>query len=1110
MASSQKYVKLKDQREHIELKSDMYIGSTKADDALINLVDETGKHIERKTISLIPGLFKICDEIIANAIDQYIRLKESTATDTKQVTCIKVDVSEKTGIISVYNDGDGIEVEEHTEHGVWIPELIFSHLLTSSNYDDTQIRTVQGTNGIGCKACNIMSKWFKVETLDHRAKKTYTQIFRDNMRIREKPVIKPTIKKTPSTRVTFLPDYTKFGLDGLSLDMFQVIRKRAYDVCAVVSPKIKVYFNDEIVPFSSFPRYVDLYIGQKDECKRVAEVVNDRWEVVVSPHDDGFEQVAFVNGLLTTNGGTHVKHVLDPIVKHIVTHIKSKHKVDVKPQSVKENIIIFIKCTVDNPTFNSQSKETLTTPVALFGSSAKLSDAFLKKICSADAGIVTKILNMYTVQTDKTAKKTDGKKQNVIRGLPKLEDAIWAGTPKSDQCTLILTEGDSAASMAIAGLSQVGRERYGVFPLKGKVMNVKDANMKKIADNEEITNIKKILGLENGKKYSDLTSLRYGNVMLMTDSDVDGSHIKGLVLNLFHAMWPSLLKDHSFIKSMYTPIIKAKLKDKVIDFYNITSYENWRENSVGDWKIKYYKGLGTSTNAEAKEYFKNMKTATYDFQDDKAMDLAFNKKKADDRKTWLSKYNKQDILDTEDKIIKVADFVNKELIHFSNDDLERSIPNMVDGLKRSQRKILFACFKRNLVKDEIRVAQLAGYVSEHSAYHHGEASLQSAIVGLAQDFVGSNNINLLVPNGQFGSRVHGGKDAGQPRYIHTMLSPITNAIFLKSDTSVLAHTEDDGVRVEPEFYAPVIPMILVNGGLGIGTGFSTNIPSYNPDEIIELLLQKINGESITKSTLVPWFRGFKGSIVSKDNKFTSRGVFKRTSPLVVTITELPIGTWTIDYKTDLEALLEKIPAFKKYENKSAENILITLHFNNEAYLDDTMDPDASDAFGVSKFESVFKLVSTKGLSVSNMYAFNEQGQITKYASPIKIIEAFYEVRRKIYESRKQALINTHLENLETLENKKRFIKEVVSQKIMVYKMNKAELENHLASNSYKLKSDSYDYLTRIPIYNFTLDKVKEIIAEFDALSRVYEETKSQTIESMWIREIEDIRRLNHA
>ena len=212
----------------------------------------------------------------------------------------------------------------------------------------------------------------------------------------------------------------------------------------------------------------------------------------------------------------------------------------------------------------------------------------------------------------------------MIRGIPKLTDANKAGGKFSKRCTLILTEGDSAKSMAISGLSEVGRDYYGVFPLRGKVVNVKDADVDKILKNAEISNLKKILGLKTGEDYSNKTEsnwpLRYGSIMVMTDQDVDGSHIKGLLMNLFYTFWPSLLKIN-FITALITPIIKATKGKSTMTFYTLTEYDDWKKaNKKGKgWHIKYYKGLGTSTSKEAKEYFKNMKKVQYTWEEQNLM-----------------------------------------------------------------------------------------------------------------------------------------------------------------------------------------------------------------------------------------------------------------------------------------------------------------------------------------------------------------------------------------------------------------------------------------------------------------------------------------------------------
>jgi DNA topoisomerase-2 len=1134
---SKTYVKY-DHVTHVKNRPGMYIGSIDEDniETWIYNNELEIKKMEKRKLNYVPGLFKIFDEILVNACDHETRLKsKNNQENVNYMKNIKVKISKETGIIEVFNDGDGIDIIEHPDEKVYIPEMIFGHMLSSTNYDDNEERVIGGQNGIGAKACNIFSKWFEIETIDHKRQLKYFQKFENNMTVINKPNITKYVKK-PYTIIRFLPDYNSFKLDKLTDDMYKIMEKRVYDICAITSKDINVYLDDVKIDCRTFEKYVDMYIGTKNEHVRVYEELNERWEIVASYNNfNGFEQISFVNGIWTIKGGKHVEYILNQITKKLTETITKKNKdLIIKPQTIKENLILFVKSTIVNPVFDSQSKETLTTPVSKFGSKAEISDKFIDKLYKS--GIVEKIVEMSQSQTQKDMKKTDGKKKKTIKGIVKLDDANWAGTDKSKQCTLILTEGDSAKTMAIAGLSKVGRDKYGVFPLRGKLMNVKEMSVKKILENEEISNLKKILGLESGKMYQNVDDLRYGKIMIMTDQDTDGSHIKGLIFNLFHTLWPSLLKQFNFLSSMMTPIVKAIKGKNIISFYNLTDFENWKKlNNMTGWNIKYYKGLGTSTEEEAIEYFQKLTTVDYKYNgelSENSIQLAFNKKKADERKNWLSTYNKQEVLNINDTNIFYEDFIHKELKHFSNYDLERSIPNIMDGFKTSLRKIFYSCLKKNIYDKEIKVAQLAGYVSENASYHHGEASLQSAIVGLAQDFIGSNNINLLLPKGQFGSRVQGGKDASQPRYIYTLLNPLCEYLFIKNDLKIITYKNEDGENIEPEYYLPIIPMILVNGAVGIGTGFSTNIPCYNPKDIIKCLRNLINNnDNNDNNDLTPWYCGFNGNIIKYGKKYMSKGCYNRISPNKIHITELPIGTWTEDYKNLLEQIQdEKDTPLKSYEsNYTHLKVDFILNFTNSNVLDELLNSNkaqinekdinselisdeknteenteenvSNNSISFSKFEVKFKLVSSKLLNISNMYLFNSNFQIQKFNSAFDIIKYFYEQRLPYVEKRKQNILNELLNEINIKENKVKFIKDIIETKIKVSELTKNELEDILYENNYYKIDNKYNYLIEIPMYKMTKDELKHFENEIINLKKIYENIKNKPVKEIWIEDL---------
>ncbi|AQK54493.1 DNA topoisomerase 2 [Zea mays] len=851
----------KTQLEHILLRPDTYIGSVEKHTQTL-WVYEDGAMVNR-SVTYVPGLYKIFDEILVNAADNKQR-------DPK-MDALRVEIDVDGCSISVYNNGDGIPVEVHQEEGVYVPEMIFGHLLTSSNYNDNEKKTTGGRNGYGAKLTNIFSTEFVIETADGRRQKKYKQVFSENMGKKSEPQITKCKQGENWTRVTFKPDLAKFNMIHLEDDVVALMRKRVVDMAGTLGKTVKVELDGHRVPIKSFCDYVDLYMksancDRPDNFKKIYEQVNDRWEVCVSQSEGQFQQVSFVNRIATIRGGTHVDYVTNQIATHVMAFVNKKNKnANMKLHNVKSHLWVFVNALIDNPAFDSQTKETLTTRQGSFGSKCELSSDFLKKV--EKSSVIDNVLSWADFKLSKELKKTDGSKKSRISGIPKLEDANEAGGKDSHKCTLILTEGDSAKALAMSGIAVVGRDYYGVFPLRGKLLNVREANHKQIMDNAEIQNIKQILGLQHGKQYDSTKGLRYGHLMIMTDQDHDGSHIKGLLINFIHSFWPSLLKVPSFLVEFITPIIKATRGQTTKSFYTLPEYEEWRNNlgaSASSWTIKYYKGLGTSTAKEGRKYFEDITEHKKDFlwvddQDGNHIELAFSKKRIADRKQWLTNFQPGTYIDQRDKHVKYSDFINKELILFSMADLQRSIPSMVDGLKPGQRKILFCSFKRNFVK-EAKVAQFSGYVSEHSAYHHGEQSLAGTIIGMAQNFVGSNNINLMYPSGQFGTRAQGGKDAASPRYIFTKLSHITRSIFPKDDDILLNYLNEDGQSIEPTWYMPILPMVLVNGSEGIGTGWSTYIPNYNPRDILANLRRLLNGESTVP--MHPWYRGFKVSIMN--------------------------------------------------------------------------------------------------------------------------------------------------------------------------------------------------------------------------------------------------------
>lgn len=1127
IALSSKYQKMTD-LEHILKKPDTYIGSIQMTECTeyttVTSASETS--IGLATFTHIPALYKLVDEGLVNMRDHVIRQAQAIKDgkpDALPVTCIEVEVDAATGIVTMTNDGNGIDIAQHPEHKMWIPEMIFGHLRTSTNYaEDKKEKIVGGKNGFGFKLVLVWSTWGSVETVDHVRGLKYVQEFKNNLTEICAPKITKCASKKPYTRISFRPDYARLGIAGLSPDMTALFMKRVYDIAAVTDRSIRVKYNGGVVPIKDFKQYIGLYI--RPEVKRVYEAPSERWEYAVClTNTDEFAHVSFVNGICTSKGGKHVEYVMGQLLRKLAAYIKTKKKVDVKPATIKEQLTLFLRCDVENPAFSSQTKDELTTTSANFGSACTVSDEFVEKV--AKMGVMDAACALTEVKEAKAAKKTDGAKTRTIRGIPKLIDANFAGTEKSAQCTIIFCEGDSAKAGIVSGLSKEDRNTIGVYPVKGKFMNVRGEAVKRIAENTEIAEIKRILGLENGRDYTaeDVAKrLRYGKVLFMTDQDLDGSHIKGLGINLFQSEWPSLTHIPGFIGFMNTPILKARKGNQERLFYNEGEFEAWKSGASGNasgnasgagaidvstWNIKYYKGLGTSTGREFREYFEHKKIVDFAHTgepSDDAIDLVFNKKRADDRKEWLSTYNRADHLDTSHKQVTYEDFMTREMKHFSIYDNQRSIANGMDGLKISLRKILFAAFKKGGLKTEIKVAQFSGYVSEHSGYHHGEASLNAAIIGMAQNFVGSNNINLFEPNGQFGTRLQAGKDAASERYIFTQLNAITRLIYRAEDDAILEYLDDDGQLVEPTFYAPIVPMILINGTKGIGTGFSTDIMCHNPLQVIDyiqaMLLKKPEAEW---GPIEPYYRGFKGTIsaLAAPGKFLIKGLHTvDAAKKQVRVTELPVGHWTEDFKKHLESLIES-GAIKDYVDMSTDTVVdFTITFPATADLTNQALVDHGTAI-----EKLLKLCTTE--STSNMHLFDSQDQLKKYGNVRDIVRDYYATRLSLYGKRKTHQLAAMAAELRVLSNKARYIQELLDGSIDLRRKRGDELTAMLQSKGYDLveNDNQYKYLLRLPMDSVSEDNVHKLLKEKGQKEAHHSMLEGTSIEQLWLADLAELR-----
>jgi len=1127
-----KYVKLTP-KEHILKRPGMYIGSLNSKLNNLFIYDSKIQKIINKEILFNEGLYKIIDEIITNAIDQTIK------DNSLSVIYSQIDNESFT----LFNNGQGIDIAIHPEHKIYIPQLIFSELLTSTNYKDSQeiLQVVGGTYGIGIKLSVIFSKKFELKVWDAKRKLYFYQIYENNLSKISKPIVKKykdlsnnddelsqklnkKYFKTGGVKIKIYPDFERFNLKKFDEDFIALIKKRLLDLIVVTRKNIDLFLgvnnsNDKID--RSNDSYLNLYNLSSNEKWHIGHCVkNPDWQYAIKYYKNASNygiNLTFVNGIYTNRGGTHFNYFIDLIFDKI--------KKIVDPQLTKkillDNIIIFLKTTIVNPTFSSQSKEELTTNVKNFGYECEIPDSFYNSL--KDSILIEELKNIILQSNQKTLSKFDGSKKSKIKFIPKLEDANFAGTKKSLECTLILTEGDSAKSTALAGLAGVkdGRNYYGVYPLRGKLLNVRDASINQINNNQEIQDFSKILGLKLKTNYTkdNLSELRYGSILLMTDADQDGSHIKGLVINYLDFFFPSLLLIPNFLKVLVTPLIKVTLGKKIISFPNLREFDKWKItiNNLNLYKIKYYKGLGTSTSKEAVEYFQNIDSNLIYLNNTKNEDksegllLAFSKDKIEARKKWLVKYDPTVFIDTTiNKNITIKEFINNELIHFSNYDNIRSIGSIVDGLKPSQRKIIYTCLKKNII-NEVKVSILASIVSETSAYHHGENSLILTIINMCHDFTSSNNLNLLKPIGQFGSRLMNGKDHASARYIYTHLEEYVTKIFIKDDNDILNYLEDDGLTIEPNVFIPIIPLILINGCEGIGTGFSTFIPCHNSIEIIDWLLNKL--QSLKNKLIIPFYKGFKGNIFKYDDTtFVSQGSIEfNNSKSELYITEIPIRMSITEYKTFLEELIyEKKSLFKSYFNMCSDtSIKFILKYNQEneneikkMYTENTNDSSST----LIKMNNLYKYLSLyKTIKISNMYAYSFDNIIKKYHSAEDILNEFYKYRLPYFNERKKIILNKINENIKFLSNQIDFIKLVINSgsKIKIYKIK--DIDTYLDKNKFKKINNSFNYLTNLTFNQLTQNNLNKLENKLLDYKKEYKELFNKTDKELWINDLNNLK-----
>ncbi len=1081
MSEEQEYKQLS-QLEHVKLRPNTYIGSISVQPIDMYCLDDDDKFIMSK-IEYSPGCLKIIDEICVNAVDHFTR-------NPKKVKNIDISFDEKKGIIAVRNDGPGIPikmVDTLNDGKKYQPEAIFSQFLSGSNFSSEE-RIVGGMNGIGAKAANAFSKVFKVETVYKN--KYYVQRFRNQLEIIEPPEIKTAVEIPDYTKITFIPAYKALGYkkydENIAENLYKLIKARAYQIAAFIGNKCTVRFNDKIIYFDDFAAFASKFLNNNgDIYKTVLNNPEDKklyLEICIGISDGKFRSVSLINGINVFMGGSHIKHIQNEIVNGLRDKVekelnKTREKNNKTSEKIVSNLIlnqifIFVRGNVLNPEFNSQSKEKLTTSIE------KFKDYKFKPVQLRD---IWNIIEPYVLESF-LGKVKDKKQNKVNRGtiiLDKGEDAKWAGDKKKAQeCTLVICEGDSALGMVTRGINHkktsLVKEYYGTFSIQGvpinarkeihEVINKKDGSIHrirndKLKNNKRFTELVKLLGLDYEKTYDiktddgreEFKTLRYGRVVIAVDQDEDGKgQIFGLIVNFLLLFWPKLA-EWNYIKRFNTPIIRAYPNDKnkiVKEFCTLYTFKRWIQDefkgndeiSAKMYKIKYYKGLASHDVGEIKPMFNHFekKLYTYDFDEnaEKSLEIYYGKETTHRKKALSSPVAEEDEIKEENNVrIPVSLLMRTDVKEFQRDNIMRKLPHIMDGMVPARRKAFYTArdvFKTTNAK-EIKVCNFTGMVISKTNYHHGDASLSETIIKMAQSFIGARNLPLLIGVGEFGSRLMGGKDHGQPRYVYVKLNQkLTDVLYPRIDDFLLPYQFDEGDRCEPTYYVPIIPTSILESMVIPATGWKAEIWARNYKDVLRNVRAMIKGEITRCKYLDIWMRGNNCDVRhGSDGNVYVVGKYKYKSP-ILTVTELPPGVYNENYKnsvaytTDKEGKKELRPEFKSVsdcsnydEETNLDEIKIDFELN-DGVMDEWKKTQNNNGGIYNIIEDKMNLYLKINSHINMICA---DGTVREYKFYSSIVNEWFVMRKKIYQERVERMTVLTKLMIRYLKNIIRFTKE---------------------------------------------------------------------------------------
>lgn len=1070
--------------DHAKQQFNMYIGANTVSETTEYILDEKDdKTLEQKEVRTNYAALKVLDEILVNALDQKLKCEQKDKQSE-----FNVYIEQKGDVISYMNINSYINIQEKksTLDGrvLYLPQFLFGEFKTSTNFTKVA-RDTGGAFGYGAKLTNAFSKFFRVE-IHHPGVGLYMQEWTDRMTKVSEPVITPentssALAKYPAyVRITVLLDWDTFHIttNDEKAILFNMARVRAIQGAASIGPKHKVYWNNELIAINTPKALQTLYAPSLIETVQV-ELKNNvgTWNVIAGVRDDGdykFKHFLLTNGNYSKNGGSQIEHIKGQIVEfvrpRILDMIKKTEKKRVLESQITRYLYLQIISKVLDAQYSGQKKEEITLDAASMSGMVMDSNILLKLWESI----------MPLVSRDFAEEKTPTK-QKKIKNAKKYQQSERSGL----SCSLFIVEGDSAYGVVSAGIKTgycgLSNTIYGIYSIQGVPINPRPFTRrleegkfevnKKVFANERLMTLFGILGLEIGKK-ADFSKLAYGHVIIVTDEDEDGrGNIRSSLVSTFQLYWPDLI-NAGFLQFMRTPLIRAipsNSNDYTEEFYSEREYNEWKTKTANSssYSMHYFKGLASHRPSEIKQMFKNFNKMLITYKTDQFSDATceiYFGRLPGPRVQMLA----YPVMGTEDDYfedgkLSISKHCNTETKSFMFYNLHRHIPK-IDGMTNAQRIIVAGLFKHARGK-EIKVDSLAAWIKTKLEYHHGLASLEESLIGLAQSFVGAKEIPFARAFGSFGDRDI--PVAGSPRYISTGGNMrVLDLLFPEIDSYMLKHEFREGKRCEPEHFMPIIPPMF-NTHRSPAKGAACKIIARDIEEIFERTKLSIKaGAPIRMATEFKICeRGLRHKVVyNESGNPVSLGTYiLDPENETLTITELPMFITCLDFIDGSGKSVKKEAAKKKGKGKGKGKASKTTKVEDNTTRNKTS--------GIRKLDWVKKVMNnTKEDKVNIVITMNEKqpfgdkkvvgpiedwkndpiiqvlhlstplkpnlkflvdGAVKQYDSYIKLFEAWWPMRKTLYEERiNRSIILLKIRNT-LIENQLRYIAESNTMKMNI-------------------------------------------------------------------------------